>query len=96
MTTTDVLIIYLALGAPVAMFRFFQSERPLRLLGLANVLAAFAMWPFYAVAQIAKSPRTRPDASIFVTRKELDVRIIDDVEYLKEEILSAFFSGDRQ
>lgn len=88
MSVSDALIIYFALGAPVAMFRFFQEAKPFKPLGLANVFASLIFWPLAAVQLIAVSSRTLPHPSNFVTRKNLDVRIIQKVQNLKEQILS--------
>lgn len=86
MTFVDAAIIYLALGSPVGMYRFFQFARPAIAVRLAHAILAALFWPYFVIRGAVTIARSESGDSVFETRKESDFRIIEQVEILKRNL----------
>ncbi|HSI87825.1 MAG TPA: hypothetical protein VK918_02135 [Pyrinomonadaceae bacterium] len=90
MNYTDPIIIYLAVGAPVAMHRFFQLERPIRLRTLLIVGFTLLAWPLEAFRIISRHrDRKFAEHSYTLTRENSPETIIAAAEIFEAEILEA-------
>ncbi len=86
MTLIDALIIYLALGAPVAMYRFFQLPRPFSVSAAAGIIVVFVFWPVWAIRLVMPARLSLGVTTQFVTRETLDVHITENIEKLKNSV----------
>jgi hypothetical protein len=90
MNYTDPLIIYLAVGAPVAMHRFFQLERPISIRTLLIVGFTLVVWPLEAFRIVARHrERKLAEHSYLLTRENSSETIIAAAEKFEAEILDA-------
>lgn len=91
MTIVDAAIIYLTLGSPIGMYRFFQLNRPSMAIRLAHGIFAALIWPFFVVISAIAISKPVIGDSVFDTRNELDFRIIGQIEDLKKTIAEKLF-----
>ncbi|MDM7924017.1 MAG: hypothetical protein QUS14_17130 [Pyrinomonadaceae bacterium] len=94
MSLFEAVIIYSALGAPVAMYRFFQLPRPFRAATVISVFSALLLWPVGAARIFLSNLRGEADVSNFDTRRSLDARIIENVNILKDSLIAERFHGE--
>lgn len=90
MNYTDPIIIYLAIGAPVAMHRFFQLERPITIRTLLTVGFTLLLWPIEAYRILSRDGRrsfSEPD--YLLTRENSPETIIAKAEKIEVAILDA-------
>lgn len=90
MNYTDPIIIYLAIGAPVAMHRFFQLERPVTIRTLFVVGFTLLVWPIEAYRILSRGRRqsfSKPD--YLLTRENSPETIIAEAENIEAAILDA-------
>lgn len=85
-TIFDSLVIYLTLGAPFAVYRFFQLSRPIRARSIALLAFSFLFWPPSAYHLVRRSLSNSSRVSHFVTRKSLDARIITVEENFRSSL----------
>ena len=90
MNYTDPIIIYLAVGAPVAMHRFFQLERPITIRTILIVGFTLLVWPTEAFRIIARHrERKSAEHSYSLTRENSPETIIAAAEKFEDLILEA-------
>lgn len=75
-TIFDSLIIYLTLGAPFAVYHFFQLSRPITARSIGSLAFSFFFWLPSAYHLVRRSLTNSSGVSHFVTRKSSDANII--------------------
>src|SRR5687768_6214696 len=96
MTPAELLIIYLAAGAPFGVYGFFsEAEHPGKI-KLARPVLKFAFWPVYA-AQLIIRELTRRYSDDSAGRSVAGYRIAEETAKLRGMIASTMvFDNDRQ
>lgn len=92
MNISDLFIIYLAFGSPVAMYSLVRESKPFRITRLFFAAACLLFWPFATARWINKNREALKPASLFVTRNGSDVSIMAEAEILRDRIVSIFRS----
>ncbi len=86
MRFVDILILYLAAGAPVATYSIFHRSNEWWLVKLTVFLRNLAIWPVIARTIVRSIIRNFPNTPQFVTREISDSRITEYEERLIEEL----------
>lgn len=88
MTVTDLTLIYLSVGAPIAVYETLQKRGPLTPRKALSSVIAFLVWPAVAFRLLLRYLDSRPKSIFFGGSNDADIQTEQKIDSIREDLKS--------